>query len=127
MALRTNSKQARAAVRQYILDAYNLEMLDNNKPETSDIKAAAQYYYNDFISWIYPGAIRVRSYQDAFFEYSSGMPGHIGDYFGFGRSAIDTLGDMLQQSETERNKYLNQDAEKVLCDLIYAEIIKAIY
>lgn len=127
MALRTNSKQARAAVRQYIIDAYNLEMLDNNQTETSDIKIAAQYYYNDFMAWIYPGAIRGRSYQDAFFKYQSGMPGHIGDFFGFRRSAINTLGDILQQTETERNKYLNQDAERILSGLIYAEIIKAVY
>ena len=63
------------------------------------------------------------SLQDLFEDYAAGLPlGGLFDYYL--HSAIDTLGDILEESEAEREKYSEEEAEKMLTRLIYREMIK---
>ena len=43
----------------------------------------------------------------------------------YNRSAVDDLGDILEETPEERAKYSEQDAEEMLTRLIYREMVKA--
>lgn len=90
MSLKTTNKEARAAVRQYILDHFNPCGYEFSGPCTFENVARfildTCYFYN--------------------------------------RSAVADLGAILQQSERERARYTESQAEQLLTHLIYQELVK---
>lgn len=128
--LRTNSKAAREAVRAYILE--DLEYLAERYPERTfeTFEDAARAIWEAFQSeekhyLTDPNWRRRMTEQDIFEDWASGLAlGGLFLYY-YNVSAVDLLGDILQETQTERNKYSEQDAERLLTYLIYAEVTKA--
>ena len=125
--LKTNSKKARENVRAYIMERENVaEYVENisNNPTFEEIAAAiyADFYrvYNsDYVKKTYTPA-------DYFSEWAAGLPGILDTCYYYNRSAVDDLAGILEETETEKAKYKEADAEKLLSYLIYREIEKAI-
>lgn len=123
--LKTNSKKARENVRAYIMERENVaEYAENisNDPTFEEIAAAiyADFYrvYNsDYVKKTYAPA-------DYFAEWAAGLPGILDTCYYYNRSAVDDLAGILEETETEKAKYKETDAEKLLSYLIYREIEK---
>lgn len=128
--LRTNSKAAREAVRAYILE--DLDYLEERYPERTfeTFEDAARAIWEAFQSeekhyLTDPNWRRRMTAQDVFEEWASGLAlGGLFLYY-YSVSAVDLLGDILQETPEERSKYSEQDAERLLTYLIYSEVTKA--
>ena len=140
--LRTNSKQARENVRNYILENFipdnyepdfwqNIEKYRKNSfYELDKFSCAAHFIYGCFISekWsmredhLYYN----NSERAAFGDWCAGLPSVLGTCYYYNRSAVDDLGAILEQTENEKNKYSESEAEYLLTTLIYREIKNAV-
>ena len=128
--LRTNSKAAREAVRAYILE--DLDYLEERFPERTfeTFEDAARAIWEAFESeekhyLTDPHWRRRMTAQDVFEEWASGLAlGGLFLYY-YSVSAVDLLGDILQETPEERGKYTEQQAERLLTYLIFSEVSKA--
>jgi len=123
--LKTNSKIVRDRIRAYILSAENVEEFapEGTPNETYNDKARA--IYADFMRY-YDGdnrnKYRPRPYQEAFEDWAAGLPAILDTCYYYNVSAVDLLGDMLEETAEERAKYDESDAEHLLTYLIFREI-----
>ena len=62
--------------------------------------------------------------QQGFIDWCAGLPSILDTCYYYNRSAIKDLGDILEQTEEERAKYTESDAERLLSILIYRELVK---
>lgn len=124
--LRTNSKKARANVLQYLRDnsEYIRECAEYDNITIESDADICKYIWNDFIRVKKHEFRRSRvSYQDHFSDYASGLPLGVFDYH-YHCEAVNILGDILEETEEERAKYTESDAERVLDYLIFREVQK---
>lgn len=122
--LRTNSKQAIANIRAYIINGFNGENYDIETPGT--FEEVAKFIYNTFADEYLYEYNRRRSEQEVFIEWCAGLPSVIDTCYFYNRSAVEDLGNILEETEAERNKYTEAEAEEMLTRLIYREIRKAV-
>ena len=124
--LRTNSKAAKANIIEYIKqDQDYIEESYNYTPEND----------NELLASIYGIFLSEKSYElqrnnyinqfEIFKSWAQGLA--LGGLFCYycNRSAVDDLGNILEETEEERNKYSEAQAEEMLTKLIYREIVKA--
>lgn len=130
--LRTNSKEVMKRIKNIILESYELAEEyyafegRQAKTEYNDIcKDIMHFFYiekrND--DCLYKvGRI---SEQDLFYDWVSGLPSAfpVSDDI-FLRSAVDFLGNLLDETEQEKKKYTDEQAEKQCCNLLYRELNK---
>lgn len=129
--LKTNTRKARENIRQYILDIYEPEDYTNNNIDTNkqtfeeiaevikevfkleklNNENARQYYYR-----------KNYSMYEIFKEWCQGLPSIIDTCYYYNRSAIKDLGDILEETEEERGRFTEEEAEEKLTYLIYREI-----
>ena len=124
--IRTNSKEAKEALKNYIMSNYDGTGYDAGTPEAeaqtfeemalvilADVKRVNGYEVK-----------RSRSYtwQDAFHDWASGLPSLLDTTYHYNKSAVEILGDILKETEDERNKYTEDEAEKMLDRLLYREL-----
>ena len=127
--LRTNSKKAIENTREYILKHFDGTGYDFSG-DKNDFHDVAKFIYKCFIEEKYKNAeayYRRIGYtlQDVFEEWASGLPSVIDTCYYYNRSAVDDLASILEENETEKQKYNNErKAEKLLTYLIYREISK---
>ena len=113
--LKTNSKQAKANIREYIRDNAAEYIAECYELPTEGKAIFAS------IAEIYRAEYRKPMTQAYFTEWAQGLP--CGSLFNFYlHSAIDDLGDILQETEEERSRYTEYQAEKLLSCLIYREV-----
>ena len=129
---RTNSKEAMDAIKNAIIESY---------------EAAEEYYtyggkyaktdYNDICKDIMDAFFNEKckhdnrynagriSKQDLFIDWMQGLPTalDLADDIFLG-SAVDWLGDILEQTDTEKARYTDEQAEKTACCLLYRELTK---
>lgn len=126
--LKSNSKKARENVKNYILDNFTPENYTETPPtETRDIM---QFIYNCFISEKFSIENEKRYYKyneyNAFVDWCAGLPSIIDTCYYYNRSAVDDLGAILEETQTEKSKYTESESEKMLTYLIYNVIKKEI-
>ncbi len=129
--LKTNTKKARENIRKYILDIYEPvdytnNNIDTNKQTFEEIaevikevfkleklnnENARQYYYR-----------KNYSMYEIFKEWCKGLPSIIDTCYYYNRSAVKDLGDILEETEEERSRFTEAEAEEKLTYLIYREI-----
>lgn len=129
MALRTNSKQACENIRNYIVNHYTPYDFDDDTPEANarTFPEIATVIYNDVIR--VEGWRRNRGFipfEKLFSEWASGLPNILDTCYYYNRSAVDDLGEILAQNETERNRFSQTEAEEMLSRLIAREIVKVV-
>lgn len=119
--IKTNSKEARAKVRAYIVE--NFTDYDQRSAEGRSFEEVASYIAEGFAceKIAYNKEKRGRNFdhyhcslQDLFEEWAQGLPSILDCCYYYNRSAVKDLGDILEQTEEERNKYTEQQAEKLL-------------
>lgn len=124
MALRTNSKKAVENIRKYIIANY-CPWDYENAPETDDFRTIAAVILDTFKAEYRYNLNRYKNMQNAFADWASGLPGILDTCYYYNRSAVDDLGAILNESETEKAKYSESAAADMLTYLIYREITKA--
>lgn len=123
--LKTNSKKARENVINYIIDNFTPESYTDTPPE--EWSEIATFIINTFRSEKYSRPEDYRYYNNnesiAFIDWAQGLPSVLDTCYFYNRSAIDDLGAILEETETEKKKYNETGAEQFLTRLIYKVLI----
>ena len=125
--LKTNSKKAIENIWAYIME--DLDYINSGygyEITEGDRKATAAAIYEIFESEKYNDSYyKQYNKQKVFADWAQGLAlGGMFNYYYFNKNAVDVLGDILEETETERNKYTEEQAAEMLTNLIYREIIK---
>ena len=124
--LRTNTKKAAANIRVYIMDGFTPEGYTDNPPQ--EFPEIAAFILDTFRSEKYWCPQDVRYYHGcerlAFRDWCAGLPSVLDTCYYYNRSAVDDLGAILEETEEEKARFTEQEAEQLLTDLIYRELTK---
>lgn len=127
--LRTNSLAARANINDYIttvkdriIDEYEAAPDTIDAPESLAWYIMNEMFYNEKCKHdLAYKAHRISEY-DLFKEWAQGLSCcGLFDYY-YHPEAREILGDILEETEEERNKYTEEQAEELLTNLIYREL-----
>lgn len=136
--LKSNSKKAIENIRLYVVDHFDPENYESNfweKIETEHkltklplnrFSVAAHYIYNCFYHEKVVYNNRRVSEQQLFFDWCAGLPSILDTCYYYNRSAVDDLATILEETDSEKAKYTEAQAEERLTYLIYREIKKAV-
>lgn len=121
--LKTNSKQARQNVQRYIMNNFDG---CNHEIETPKTFTETAHIIMDVFNSEKPaeGGYSRMSEQERFTEWAAGLPFILDTCYYYNRSAVDDLGEILEETEQEKARYSEQDAEKLLTYLIYKELVR---
>ena len=119
--LKTNSKKARENVREYIINHFNPDLYDFHG-DSSDWETVARYIMARF-DREKRGERGTRA--ELFADWCAGLPSVLDTCYYYNRSAVDDLGAILEETDAEKARYTEQQAEKMLTRLIYAELCNA--
>jgi hypothetical protein len=126
--LKTNSKKAHENIRAYIIANY--DPTNYELPETKNFSEIAANIYTTFQSEKYYGFEYIRAKRipefTLFEEWASGLPSIIDTCYYYNRSAVDDLGEILEETASEKKRYTEREAESFLTRLIYNEIKKEV-
>lgn len=124
--LKTNSKKAAENIRAYIVDGFTPEGYTDNPPQ--EFPKIAAFILDTFRSEKYHLAEDRRYYHGsellAFRDWCAGLAGVLDTCYFYNRSAVDDLGAILEETEQEKARYTEQQAEQLLTNLIYRELLK---
>lgn len=123
--LRTTTKAAKENIRNYIINHSDFSNYEKETPrefsalavELLEIfrdeffKHSRNYYHNNEYT--------------AFIDWCSGLPSVIDTCYYYNRSAVDDVAVILEETETEKAKYSESEAEALLTWLIYRELTAA--
>ena len=119
--MRSTSKEARAAFRAYIMEHFDPSGYTDEIQQ--DWPSVARFILETFRSEKYhlPQDLSYyhRNEAAAFEDWASGLPSVLDCCFWYNRSAVDDLGAILRQTEEEKAKYTEAEAEKRLTWFIY--------
>ena len=123
--LKTNSKKARENVRNYIIERFTPEGYTDNPPQ--EFEQIAAFILDCFRSekWHLNEDFRYyKTEQAAFADWCAGLPSVLDTYYYYNRSAVDDLGAVLEETDEEKARYTEEQAESTLTLLIYRELTK---
>lgn len=120
--LKTNSKLTKERIRSFILDSYVPEYF--NREEVPDFKTVATDILKE-VERVERIPNKCYIAQVAFRSWAQGLPSGFDTSY-YLHKAVDTLGDILEQTEQERAKYTEMQAERTLDLLIFRELEKAL-
>ena len=123
--LKSNSKKAVENIKVYIIERFEPCGYDFEGNE-SDFKEVATFIYKCFYNEMVKYDKRRMTEQALFFDWCSGLPSILDTCYYYNRSAVDDLAAILEESEVEKAKYTEEQAEERLTYLIYREIKKAV-
>lgn len=119
--LKTNSKKTTENVRKYIVDNFTPAGYTDTPP--TEWHEIALFILQTFRAEKYHSIQDIRYYggseRKAFFDWCQGLPSLLDTCYYYNRSAVDDLGNILDETKEERNKHNESDAEHVLTTLIY--------
>lgn len=121
--LRSNTKKAVQNIRKYIFSNTDLSVYGIENP--SDFHSLAVELMHIYFSERGKFKRQKVSYQEDFCDWLSGLPSVFDSCYFYNRSAVDDLGEILEETETEKSRYSEADAEKMLSYLIFRELYKA--
>ena len=123
--LRPNSSKARENLRKYIIDNFDPSGYDPEPvPETwQDIAAFILVTFRNE-KYHLPEDHRYYHHNEraAFMDWCAGLPSLLDTCYFYNRSAVNDLGGILEESEKEKAKHTERDAEICLTNLIYREL-----
>ena len=124
--LKTNSKKARENIRDYIMDNFDASNYTDTPPETWE--EIAPFIMETFQTEKYYSLEYMRkagiSEMQAFLDWAAGLPSVLDTCYYYNRSAVDDLGMILEETEAEKAKYTETQAEELLTRLIFRELMK---
>lgn len=119
--LRTNSKEVKVTIKDYIInnikDFLEDREIETNKPATTfwEIIENEKFYNND----------RYISNFDKLVDWLQGLGCGIGDDIFLGE-VKELIGNWLNQTETEKDRYTMEQSEELACKLVYRELMEMI-
>ena len=126
--LKTNSRKAIENIRNYIMN--DVEYISERSgytidtENTDEVLAYAWSIFKDEKKYEIEQNYHCANYA-IFQDWASGLAlGNLFCYW-YNRPAVDDLGDILEETDEERSKYTESEAERVLTTLIYREMEKA--
>lgn len=123
--LKTNSKQARENIKKYIINNFEcMDYLEEGEKEPETFQEIAMYIYETFYSEKIKHDKRRLSEYEYFIEWCQGLPSVLDTCYYYNRSAVEDLGNILEETQEERKKYDESQAEIKLTYLIYRELKK---
>ena len=128
--LRTNSKKAIENLKKWTVEHFDADGYDDFNGNEKEFSDCAKFIYRVFLREKYEGAenyYRNARMQDVFADWCAGLPSvlNTADYY-YTRSAVDVLGEILEETEEERNRYTEAEAEKCMTYLLYCTIKKGV-
>lgn len=121
--LKTNSKQARENIRAYIVNHFTPENYTENPPQ--EFPEISAFILSTFRSEKAPvGAYARMSESDRFTDWAQGLPSVLDTCYYYNRSAVDDLGAVLEETESEKARFDERAAESLLTSLIYRELVR---
>ena len=124
--MKTNNKKARANTRNYIIANFTPDGYTDNPPQ--EFPEIARFILSTFRNEKYSTPEDFRYYRNnvlaAFTDWCAGLCGVLNTCYFYNRSAVDDLGAILEETEEEKARYTEEQAENTLTFLIYRELIK---
>ena len=119
--LKTNSKIAREGVRAWIRNCYSPEGYDEAPAQDGSIIEICRFIYSEFM-YEYGNHHR-GNLQELFIDWQRGLPTILdaGCFYG-SISSVMVVGDILEETIAERERYTEEQASILLCKMIYIEI-----
>ena len=102
--LKTNTKKARQNVQDYIINNFDIEFSTIQGIDESNFSEVASAIYKTFVEQV-NGDNRKMTIADRFEEWASGLPSVIDTCYYYNRSAVDDLGEILEETTEEKTKY----------------------
>ena len=118
--LRSNSKKVIEKVRSYITDGIDPDYF--GLAESPDFPTACKLILTACEDE--KRYIRSRSGFETFRDWAQGLPAALNTCYYYNVSAIDLLADWLEETDSEKSKYSECQAEEMITRLIYRELIK---
>ena len=118
--LRSNSKNVLEKIRDYIVDGIDLEYFEIEAAPTfpAACKLILTACENE------KRYSRSRNGFDTFKDWAQGLPSAFNTLYYYNVSAVDMLGEWLEETESEKEKYSESEAEERITWLIYRELVK---
>ena len=127
--LKTNCKQVKEKVRAFISQNFDASSYGREDLNHADIELKLQFIA--LTCWAELGHEVKRcneSHQEMFIHWCEGLPSLLDTaYYYCHCSAVDLVGDMLEQTKEERAKYTEIEAERLLSYMIYREVSTYLY
>ena len=124
--LKTHSKKARENIKQYIMDQFTPEGFTETPP--GDWEGIAAFILENFRAEKYSRPEDRRYYRNnepaAFTDWAQGLPSLLDTCYYYNRSAVDDLGDILEETEEEKARFTDEKAAYLLTALIYRELTR---
>ena len=116
--LKTNSKAVREKIQHFInthvdFSGYDLEKTPGTTAENNKAIFACFLSESKFSN--------ILNEQERFIDWCSGLPSVL-DYSYYLNSAVEMLGNILEETPSERAKYTEEQAERLFSYLIYKEV-----
>lgn len=121
--LRSTNRKARENIRLYIVDNFTPENYTDNPPQ--EWPQIAAFILDIFQSEKPPiGSYTRMSEQERFTDWAQGLPSVLDCCYYCNRSAVDDLAAILEETDSEKAQYSEQQAESLLTYLLYRELVK---
>lgn len=121
--LKTNSKKAMENIRTYIEENFDCTGYELEKePET--FKEKALFILKTCREEKFYSSGNMSDYE-IFKHWCQGLPSLLDTCYYYNRSAVDDLSEILEETEEEKTRYTETEAEEKLTYLIYRELKKA--
>ena len=119
--VKTNSKFAREKTRQWVLACYSPEGYDN--APVAGYKPICNFILSEF--HLEYGNHHRGNLQDLFIEWQRGLPTicDCGCFYGE-VSSIAIVGNILDETIAERERYTEEQASILLCKMVYMELLR---
>ena len=128
--LKTNSKQAQENIKNYIINHFDFSNYEGYEKEPKTFHEIVTFIYNKFSEQKFYTDSYYKAHgipeQTAFIDWCSGLPSVLDTCYYYNRSAVEDLGKLLEETETEKARFTESEAEKMLSILIYQTIKKEI-
>ena len=126
--LKTNSKKAIENLKKWIIEHFNPSGYIDPDGDKNDIKDVCKFIYRQFLIEKYYGAEKYYSnmrMQYCFEDWAQGLPSILdtADYY-YNNTAINVLGDILEETDEEKARYTQEKAEKLMTSLLFIHISK---
>lgn len=119
--LKTNTRQARRNVQKYIMDGFNPDGFE--AAETfAEVAAVIMAVFN--AEKPAEGSFTRMTEAQRFTDWAQGLPSILDTCYYYNRSAVDDLGEILEETEAEKTRFTETQAEERLTYLIYRELVR---
>lgn len=128
---RTTTKEVKAIIKAFIMENYDGSGFDEGTPEAEaqTFEEKARVILAD-VKRVNGHEVRrnnAYTWQMAFCDWCAGLPNLLDTSIYYCGSAVDLLGEWLDETEEEKAKYTETQAETMIDSLLYREISKVAF